>query len=182
MPALEQAQMRLAPLEIYILECFRDHRSAQLPLSEIVGNSTANRYAALTDALWTLEFRHGMLRRTGKKDRFELTKLGEEYAAMLASNGTSIPSSGLAMQRWMTDLKQTVKWKGSTYRVRVIGAERGDGTWEGRLEFRHGTAGPLRTGEETSQPNREALEFWVTGLEPVYLEGALQRAFEATKK
>jgi hypothetical protein len=33
-----------------------------------------------------------------------------------------------------------------------------------------------RTGQETSQPDRKALEYWATGLEAVYLEGALARA------
>ena len=34
----------------------------------------------------------------------------------------------------------------------------------------------LRTGQETSQPNRDALAYWASGLEDVYLEGALARA------
>ena len=29
---------------------------------------------------------------------------------------------------------------------------------------------------ETTQPNLEALRYWASGLEPVYLEGALERA------
>ena len=79
------------------------------------------------------------------------------------------------MRVWSTDLETRVRRNGSTYRVRVIGTERSDGTWEGHLEFQ-GKSGPLCTDEETSQPNREALEYWATGLEPVYLEGALDRA------
>jgi hypothetical protein len=34
----------------------------------------------------------------------------------------------------------------------------------------------LRTDRETSQPNRISTEYWVSGLEPIYLEGALARA------
>jgi hypothetical protein len=34
----------------------------------------------------------------------------------------------------------------------------------------------LVTQQETSQPNRAALEYWADGLEPIYLEGALARA------
>jgi hypothetical protein len=61
------------------------------------------------------------------------------------------------------------------YRVNVEGQKRGDGTWAGRLVFV--SAGEARrTAQETSQPNREALEYWATGLEPVYLEGAFKRA------
>jgi hypothetical protein len=33
-----------------------------------------------------------------------------------------------------------------------------------------------RSAVETTQPNREALAYWASGLEPVYLEGALERA------
>ena len=64
-----------------------------------------------------------------------------------------------------------------TYLVHVCGQERVDGTWEGWLEF-HPTGGSsvFRTDQETSQPNRTALEYWADGLEPVYLEGALARA------
>lgn len=63
------------------------------------------------------------------------------------------------------------------YVVKSYGEEREDGTWTGWLEF-HPTdlARPvLRTGQETSQPNRGAIEYWATGLEPVYFEGAFSR-------
>lgn len=67
----------------------------------------------------------------------------------------------------------------ATYAVHVCGQERADGTWEGWLEFHPSGTGPiLSAGQETSQPNRAALEYWADGLEPVYLEGALARAAE----
>ena len=34
----------------------------------------------------------------------------------------------------------------------------------------------VRSGRETTQPNLADLEYWATGLTPVYLEGALKRA------
>jgi hypothetical protein len=34
----------------------------------------------------------------------------------------------------------------------------------------------LRTGQETSQPNRDAVAYWAGGLEPIYFEGAFTRA------
>jgi hypothetical protein len=63
------------------------------------------------------------------------------------------------------------------YSVYVLGAERGDGTWAGWIEFvpADGTH-RLRTAQETSQPNRDALAYWASGLEDVYLDGALARA------
>ncbi|HLZ00212.1 MAG TPA: hypothetical protein VKT33_14230 [Candidatus Angelobacter sp.] len=67
---------------------------------------------------------------------------------------------------------------GTSYSVLIYGQERPDGTWEGWLEFRPaGKHQPvLRTSQETSQPNRNATEYWALGLEPVYLDGAFARA------
>ena len=49
--------------------------------------------------------------------------------------------------------------------------------WAGWLEFTpHDGGAPLRTGTETTQPNRAALAYWASGLEPIFLEGALGRA------
>ena len=67
---------------------------------------------------------------------------------------------------------------GVEYVVRSYGEERADGTWAGWLEFHptDSTRTVLRTGQETSQPNRVTIEYWATGLEPIYFEGALARA------
>ena len=67
---------------------------------------------------------------------------------------------------------------GTAYTVRSYGEERADGTWTGWLEFDPiGSLKPsLKTGQETSQPNRTTVEYWATGLEPVYFEGAFERA------
>jgi hypothetical protein len=73
---------------------------------------------------------------------------------------------------------QVVGPDGTTYDVRSYGEERVDGTWTGWLEFQPTDATqPARaTDQETSQPNRQSIEYWATGLEPVYFEGAFQRA------
>ena len=67
---------------------------------------------------------------------------------------------------------------GNRYEVFIYGELRPEGTWEGWLEFV--PLGPglssLRTGRETTQPDLKALEYWSTGLEPVYLTGAFERA------
>ena len=73
---------------------------------------------------------------------------------------------------------QVVGGDGTTYEVRSYGEERAVGTWTGWIEF-HPTDSSkpnLRTDQETSQPNRTAVEYWSTGLEPVYFEGAFGRA------
>ena len=67
------------------------------------------------------------------------------------------------------------------YRARVIGRRADDGMWEGWLEF--DPIDPLGSKAETivgpvesRQPERDHLVYWATGLTPVYLEGALDRA------
>ncbi|HET9211609.1 MAG TPA: hypothetical protein VFR03_14470 [Thermoanaerobaculia bacterium] len=74
--------------------------------------------------------------------------------------------------------------EGTVYVPRTYGQARGDGTWIGWIEF-HPEGGEgvfLRTDQETSQPNRAALAYWATGLEPVYFEGAFARAAELTER
>jgi hypothetical protein len=67
---------------------------------------------------------------------------------------------------------------GVEYEAHIHGAQRADGTWSGWLEFhpRDGLGPVLRTAQETSQPNRAAVEYWAGGLEPIYFDGALTRA------
>ena len=65
---------------------------------------------------------------------------------------------------------------GTRYEARVCGRGREDGTWEGWLEFEPKLGGtPLRTGRETTQPNRRLLHYWATGLTAGYIDGALLR-------
>jgi len=73
---------------------------------------------------------------------------------------------------------------GGVYVPRTYGQARADGTWTGWIEFHplDGEGLVLRTGQETSQPNREALAYWAAGLEPVYFDGAFARAGELALK
>jgi len=67
---------------------------------------------------------------------------------------------------------------GTLYAAKADAEARADGTWTGWLEFHPAAGGKasLKTGQETSQPNRMTIEYWASGLEPVYLEGAFVRA------
>jgi hypothetical protein len=68
--------------------------------------------------------------------------------------------------------------EGRIYIARVYAEQERAGTWIGWMEF-HPTAPNeeiLRTGTETTQPNRKAVVYWAGGLEPTYLEGAFERA------
>jgi hypothetical protein len=66
---------------------------------------------------------------------------------------------------------------GTVYDRALVYAERnGRTTWAGFVEFLPQRGDPVRTGHETTQSNIEGVAYWATGLEPVYLDGALGRA------
>jgi hypothetical protein len=67
--------------------------------------------------------------------------------------------------------------EGRGYAASVHASERIDGIWETWLEFRGlGRDVTLRTRRESEQPNRRAVLYWASGLQPSYLDGALLRA------
>lgn len=73
--------------------------------------------------------------------------------------------------------KPVVASDGTSYEARACGAPMTGSTWEAWIEFVPiGGGEPLRSGRETTQPNRTDAEYWATGLSQVYLEGALRRA------
>ena len=66
---------------------------------------------------------------------------------------------------------------GGEYIAQAWGQRMEDGRWEAWLVFLPVDRGfARRTGRETTQSGLHALAYWVTGLEPVYLEGALDRS------
>ena len=69
--------------------------------------------------------------------------------------------------------------QGRTYIARAEGERQPDGSWHGWFAFaQEGTGEVFRTERETTQADRDDLEYWASGIEPVYLEGALTRARE----
>lgn len=81
-------------------------------------------------------------------------------------------------QRIHTFSEAVIDSAGKRYRVHADGERNDIGTWYGWLVFEpeDGRGPVLRTDRETTQPEREDLEYWATGLEPIYLDGALGRA------
>ena len=72
---------------------------------------------------------------------------------------------------------------GRSFIVRACGDEMDSSRWQGWLEFVPIDGGPaLRSARETTQPNRVDAEYWATGLTPVYLEGALERALNPLQR
>jgi hypothetical protein len=71
---------------------------------------------------------------------------------------------------------------GRLYLARAYADEARDGTtrWCGWIQFLPVDGRPpIRTGRETTQPNRICAQYWSEGLSPLYLEGALSRAVGA---
>jgi hypothetical protein len=66
--------------------------------------------------------------------------------------------------------------------IRVYAEEMPGGTWQGWIEFRSAEGESLTTERETTQSNREGVAYWATGLEPIFLEGALSRASAAARE
>jgi hypothetical protein len=72
---------------------------------------------------------------------------------------------------------EVVSADGRRWAALVYGEPRADGSWVGWLAFKRvGGEEAVRTGQETSQPDRGALAYWAAGLQPSYLEGAFNRA------
>jgi hypothetical protein len=72
---------------------------------------------------------------------------------------------------------------GAAYVARACGGEMDNEMWQGWVEFLPVDGGKaIRTGRETTQPNRQDTAYWATGLTPVYLEGALDRALNPLSK
>ena len=66
---------------------------------------------------------------------------------------------------------------GRQWTARAHGRRR-DGDWIGWLAFVADDGTEIATDRETTQPDRKALDYWASGLEPIYLDGALTRALE----
>lgn len=63
------------------------------------------------------------------------------------------------------------------YRPSVYACPRTDGTWVAWLVFTDESTSEMRnTDMESTQPTLDAVRYWASGLEPIYLEGAFDRA------
>ena len=86
------------------------------------------------------------------------------------------------MTEVLVDYENTIAGAdGSRWAARACGRRGAINMWEGWIEFvpLDLDRKPVRSTRETTQPSREDLLYWATGLTPVYLRGALTRALEA---
>jgi hypothetical protein len=82
------------------------------------------------------------------------------------------------MAEVLASFDQPVRDELGEYYARAVGRHADDGMWEGWIEFTaiDGTPEVLVTCVESRQPEQKHLQYWATGLTPVFLEGALHRA------
>ena len=78
-------------------------------------------------------------------------------------------------------IDEPILLNGVPYRAQVAGRPNGN-VWEGWIEFWSENGDDLRrTPRETTQPDRNALVYWASGLSGTYLEGALARTLTRVK-
>lgn len=82
------------------------------------------------------------------------------------------------MSEEMLEFENTVEDEdGRSWIAVVVGEGHDDETWIGWIRFDSADGSEsLTTERETTQPNREDLAYWASGLTYSYLEGALARA------
>ncbi len=157
--------------EDHVLRTFAQHEATTLATSLLFDGAAPFTTSDIGRALTRLEHREGVLLR--------FTWEGTDLVTLTAQ-GTARRASRARPSRLPEIVYEhplSIRSGPNEYCVYVLGVERADGTWAGWLEFASAAgARRLRTGQETSQPNRDALVYWATGLEDVYLDGALNRA------
>ena len=107
------------------------------------------------------------------KCKYEIGPTSRELSIRVTWGLTS--STGQLIRQHGERVQDTL---GNLYDVFIYGAPRLDGTWEGWIEFVpvDPALSSRRTERETTQPDLPALEYWSTGLEPLYLAGAFERS------
>ncbi len=168
-------------VEEQVLQEFARQNATTLPTSALFDHSGGQANADVTRALTDLEqHRRLLIRYTWDgTDWVTLTELGSTRRS-LATNGTRERrrDQRSAPPQIVCEHPHPIKKNDSEYSIYVLGAERPDGTWAGWLEFvpSANKGRRLRTPQETSQPNRDAVAYWASGLEDLYFDGALARA------
>jgi hypothetical protein len=97
---------------------------------------------------------------------------------MLAPVGTLYAASSRMSEVLMEYDPIVSETDASRWKPRACGRRGVGHMWEGWIEFvpLDRASSPVRSRRESTQPSRESLIYWATGLTPVYLKGALERA------
>jgi hypothetical protein len=167
--------------EEHVLETFLRHEATTLSTSLLFEQSAPFAHADIARALAGLEHRERALLRYSwdGTDWVTLTLRGIARRGEGATPSERRRGSSGATPQIVYEHPHPLRSGGRDYNAYILGCPRSDGTWAGWIEFTPGDGTPrLRTGQETSQPNRDALAYWASGLEDVYFDGALSRAHE----
>jgi hypothetical protein len=163
-----------------VLDAFRHHPRNTLQMNTVFDHAGDYAHADVVRAIEDLEAALLVRRHTeAGEDRLTLTNGGAMHLAMTDPPARPMPrvdAKETAQWQRVTDLESPVLLRGREYRISIEGQERSDGTWAARIVFAEVDGRRRVTEQESSQPNRDAVIYWATGLEPVYLDGALDRA------
>ena len=178
MPALKQSGQTTA--EEHVLATFARNEATTLSSSLLLDAASPFPHTEIVRALSRLERDDALLRYTWDGTEWVtltlrgLARRGTAAAPRPAERGGE-PSK--TRPEIIHEHPRRFRAEGLDYCAYILGVERSDGTWAGWIEFVavDGTR-RLRTGQETSQPNRGALAYWASGLEDIYFDGALTRA------
>jgi len=170
--APESTRVDLSQVEVRVLDSLRSNGAPTLNRQYIFERMRGFSNSDVERALEDLERRRKIVRFTDRGFVWiALSRLGTEQP----------PKRGRTREDRTPELIFEHPHPIGSYEAVVLGVQRDDGTWAGWLQFRDvKTNERLRTEQETSQPNLDALEYWATGLEDVYFEGALERATAAS--
>jgi hypothetical protein len=180
MSALDMSSIKTA--EEQVLRAFAQHQATTLSTSLLFDESAPFTHADIARAIAHLEQQERLLIRYtwDGTDWVTLTLLG-----LARRDGAQPPATperrrqrGVISPEIVYEHPHRIRAAGHEYSTYILGIKRSDGTWAGWIEFSAPGGKRMRTGQETSQPNRDALVYWASGLEDIYLEGALHRARE----
>ena len=172
----DQARVTLAGKTTGALACELCTAEANVPNATLVVHHPRGGIVQLAVCDWCVQALRRLAAATGGHAAFALAEGGIPVASTRRSSRRARPvSSPVLLLEFAERVRNPVD--GTSYVARVYGRARADGTWEGWIEFvAVGAAVVLRTDQETTQSNREAVAYWASGLEPAYLEGAFARA------
>ena len=156
-----------ARVEKRVLDCFGTFGASTLNRQAVLDAIDEYAHADVIRAIESLERKRKVVRFTDRGSLWvALARAGTKSGGKRGTTGDRAPEL-------IYEHPHPIR----TYEVIVLGVERSDGTWSGWLQFHDTkTNQTLRTGQETSQPKRADLEYWASGLEDVYFEGAVRRA------
>lgn len=159
----------LRDIEAAILGAFVSANAPTLPTEQLLDIDPRYNHAEVVRALQDMQRRKLLLRFTyGGVDWVSVAPERRETSAA-RQQPVSAP-------RLVSTHPHAIAVSGIAYEAHILGVPRADGTWAGWIEFHSSDGNVLRTSAETSQANFEALEYWASGLEDIYFEGALSRA------